>query len=47
MKQETEKFSKFKQSVNKELTNAKKLANDKDKEVQKLKKDLKQTDNLA
>lgn len=41
MKSENEKFSKFKQNVAKELTTAKKAANDKDKEVVKLKKDLK------
>ena len=44
MKNETEKFTTFKKTVAKELTNAKKLANEKEKEVFKLKTDLKKTD---
>lgn len=44
MKAETEKFSTFKKTIGKELTNAKKLANEKEKEVFKLKNDLKKTD---
>lgn len=47
MKTESEKFSKFKQSVSKELTNAKKQVSDKEKELLKLKVDLKKTDQLA
>ena len=47
MKNETEKFSKFKQNVSKELTTAKKAVTDKEKELLKLKHDLKKTDSIA
>jgi hypothetical protein len=46
-KNETEKFSKFKQTIAKELNIAKKDANDKERAVQKLKIDLKKIDSLA
>jgi hypothetical protein len=44
MKNESEKFSKFKINISKELINAKKAMTEKDKEVSKLKTDLKKTD---
>ena len=47
VKTEVEKFSKFKQTVSKELTNAKKAMTEKEREVLKLKHDLKKTDQFA
>lgn len=47
MRNETEKFTKFKQTVSKDLAQAKRAVQDKDKEVSKLKHDLKKTDQLA
>jgi hypothetical protein len=44
MKSESEKFNKFKQTVSKDLANAKKAVSEKDREVSKLKHDLKKTD---
>jgi len=44
MRNETEKFSKFKATVSKDLAQAKRAVQDKDKEVSKLKQDLKKTD---
>jgi|LauGreDrversion4_2_1035121.scaffolds.fasta_scaffold21231_3 hypothetical protein len=47
MKKESEKFNKFKQAASKELTTVKKNITEKEKEVLKLKHDLKKTDQLA
>lgn len=44
MKTESDKFSKYKQSVSKELLSARKAMTDKEREVSKLKHDLKKTD---
>ena len=44
MRVETERFSKFKQTVARELTSAKREVNQKGKEVLRLKQDLKKTD---
>lgn len=46
-KTDNEKFAKFKQTFQQELTIAKKMANEKEKAVQKLKIDLKKVDQLA
>lgn len=47
MKNETEKFTKIKQRVVKELNHTKKVVSEKDKAVFKLKQNLKKTDQLA
>lgn len=47
MKTEVEKFSKFKSQASKELTNAIKAKSEKEKEVVKLRHDLKKTDQIA
>ncbi len=47
MKQENDKFAKFKKKTVGELDNAKKSVIDKEKVVYKLKQDLKKTDQLA
>jgi hypothetical protein len=44
LKSESEKFSKFKNVVSKELQTAFKVKSEKEKEVQKLRQDLKKTD---
>lgn len=44
LKFENEKFSKFKKTLASEITTAKKQVQDKEKQVTKLKQDLKKTD---
>lgn len=47
LKNDADRFSKFKQSVSKELTQARKAMTDKERELVKVKHDLKKTDQFA